>query len=264
MQRRLKLLLAYDGSGYHGWQRQKNAPTVQEALEEALARLLGEEVRVTGSGRTDAGVHALGQWASFTTACPLPLAKLPAALNGLLPGAIRALRAEEAEPGFDARRDACWKRYLYRLYFAWQPSPFAANYAWQLGEELDLAGMEEAAAYLLGPHDFSAFRSSGSTAGSPVRTIYQAGFACRGRELLFYIAGDGFLYHMVRNLVWTLVQVGRGLRSPGSFLEELGSERCTYLNSPAPAAGLYLQQVGYQPYEPGPPQDFFAEFFPLA
>ena len=247
--RTVKLLLAYDGSGYHGWQRQKDQLTVQEAVEKALSRVLGETAAVIASGRTDAGVHALGQCVSFNTGCPLPIDKLAGALNGLLPKDIRALCAEEAEPGFNARRSACWKRYLYRFYFSAEPSPFATCYAWQMKEEPEQSLMEEAAAYLLGRHDFSAFRSSGSVASSPVRDIYEAGFARSGRELCFFIAGSGFLYHMVRNIVWTLVQIGRGERAPLSLKEELQSERCAFLNAPAPACGLYLQQVGYEAYD---------------
>lgn len=248
--RRLKLVLAYDGSAYHGFQRQKNAVTVQQLLEEMLAKLCGGPVTTAGSGRTDAGVHALAQTVSFSTEGSIPCANIVRAARKMLPRDIVLISAEEAEADFHARYSARWKRYLYRVLENACDSPFAARYAWQLRGPLDEAAMNEAAACLLGTHDFSAFRSSGSVEGSAVKTVYEAAWErLDGGELRFRIAGDGFLYHMVRNIVWALVQIGLGERDAGSMAQELASKRCEFLNSPAPAQGLYLENVAYEEYK---------------
>jgi tRNA pseudouridine38-40 synthase len=242
------LVVAYDGSCYHGFQKQKNAVTVQGLLEEMLSKLCGERIIVAGSGRTDAGVHALAQTVSFTTRGRIPCANIVRASGRLLPRDIVVLSAEEAREDFHARFSACWKVYEYRLLCAKQPNPFKARYAWQVAESLDIELMNEAAALLCGTHDFSAFRSSGSVDSSPIKTIYEAEWQAKGEELVFCIAGDGFLYHMVRNLVWSLVQVGAGKRTLAEFTAELQAKRCEFLNEPAPPEGLYLAEVYYAPY----------------
>lgn len=246
--RTIKLVVAYDGSGYHGFQEQKNVITVQNILEEALEKLCGEAVVTAGSGRTDAGVHAWAQTLTFTTNGRIPCPNMIRALGSLLPADIVAISAEEVEEGFHARFSAKWKRYQYRILVNEYNNPLEVKYAWQLREQLDVKKMNEAAAILLGTHDFSAFRSSGSVDSPPIKTIYEAGWTENKGELLFDIAGDGFLYHMVRNLVWSLVQVGLGKRTPEDFAAELNSKRCVFLSSPAPAEGLYLAQVYYKPY----------------
>lgn len=246
--RTLKLVIAYDGTKYHGFQKQKNAVTVQGVLEEALSKLCGEAVRTIGSGRTDTGVHALGQVISFTTEGRIPCANLVRASRSLLPSDIVIISAAEVEEGFHARISACWKRYEYRLLFNEYDNPFQVNYAWQMREHLNVPAMEQAASKLLGTHDFSAFRSTGSVDTSPVKTMYEASWEQSGDELRFIIAGDGFLYHMVRNIVWSLVQVGLGKRSVGDFEAELKAKRCDFDSEPAPAQGLYLAQVYYEPY----------------
>ena len=246
--RTLKLVIAYDGTKYHGFQKQKNAVTVQGVLEEALNKLCGETVRTIGSGRTDTGVHALGQVISFTTEGRIPCANLVRASRSLLPADIVIISAAEVEEGFHARISAYWKRYEYRLLFNEYDNPFQVNYAWQMREQLNLEAMELAASKLLGTHDFSAFRSTGSVDTSPVKTMYEARWEQNGNELRFIIAGDGFLYHMVRNIVWSLVQVGLGKRSVSDFEAELKAKRCDFDSEPAPAQGLYLAQVYYEPY----------------
>lgn len=246
--RTIKLIVAYDGSGYHGFQKQKNAQTVQGVLEEALAKLCGGSVVTAGSGRTDAGVHALAQTVTFTTAGRIPCANLVRAAASLLPKDIVIISAEEVADGFHARFSARWKTYHYKLLVNEHANPFMVRYAWQLRQQLDVAAMNAAAALLLGTHDFSAFRSSGSVESSPVKTIYEAKWQQRGQELLFSISGDGFLYHMVRNLVWSLVQVGLGKRTTADFAAELAAQRCEFLNEPAPPQGLYLAHVGYNEY----------------
>ena len=170
--RTLKLTVCYDGSNYFGFQRQTKELTIQEVLEEKLARVCGEPVQIVGSGRTDARVHARGQVVSFATRGTIPLANMPRAMNSILPDDIRILQAEEAPDGFNARKDACWKEYEYRIRFTPQPDLFSRNYVWQLREEPDLEKMQEAAQLLLGTHDFSGFQSAGSSPVSPVKTIY--------------------------------------------------------------------------------------------
>lgn len=249
--RTLKIVISYDGSGYHGFQKQKDILTVQGVVEEVLEKLCGERVVTAGSGRTDAGVHALAQTLTFTTNGRIPCANMVRAAASLLPRDIVLISAEEVEEGFHARFSAKWKTYEYKLLVNAHDNPFMMRYAWQLREQLDLPAMNEAAALLLGTHDFSAFRSTGSVDSSPVKTIYAAQWQQQGEEVSFRISGDGFLYHMVRNLVWSLVQVGLGKRSKADFAAELASERCEFLNSPAPAEGLYLAQVGYEEYPQG-------------
>ena len=246
--RTIKLVVAYDGSCYHGYQKQKDFDTIQSILEEKLALLCGERVSIAGSGRTDAGVHALGQTVTFTTNGRIPCANIVRASRSLLPRDIVVLRAEEMPEGFHARFSACWKVYQYRVLCGAFANPFRVRYTWQLANELNLVAMNEAAALLLGTHDFSAFRSSGSVDRSPIKTIYAAAWHKEGSELVFRIAGDGFLYHMVRNIVWSLVQVGLGRRTREDFAAELEAQRCEFLNEPAPAEGLYLEEVGYKPY----------------
>ncbi len=246
--RTIKLVVAYDGSGYHGFQKQKNVITVQNILEEALEKLCGEAVVTAGSGRTDAGVHALAQTLTFTTNGRIPCSNMVRALGSLLPPDIVAISAEEMEEGFHARFSAKWKRYQYRILINPYNNPLDVKYAWQMREKLDVKKMNEAASILLGTHDFSAFRSSGSVDSPPIKTIYEAVWTENKGELIFDIAGDGFLYHMVRNLVWSLVQIGLGKRTPADFEAELNSQRCDFESSPAPAQGLYLTKVYYKTY----------------
>ena len=246
--RTIKLVVAYDGSCYHGFQKQKDYETIQSILEEKLAMLCGERVVIAGSGRTDAGVHALAQTVTFTTNGRIPCANMVRASRRLLPRDIVVLSAEEMPEGFHALFSACWKIYEYRVLFGTQPDPFRMRYTWQMPNELNVAAMNAAALLLLGTHDFSAFRSSGSVDSSPIKTIYEAAWRREGRELVFRIAGDGFLYHMVRNIVWSLVQVGLGKRTEADFAAELRAKRCEFLNEPAPAEGLYLAEVCYKPY----------------
>lgn len=247
--RTIKLTVAYDGSAYKGFQKQPHGNTVQNILEEFLTKVCGEPIVTAGSGRTDAGVHAYGQIISFFTTGRIPCNNIVRAASTMLPEDIVIIKAEEAREGFHARFDAHWKEYRYRICTSSSRSPFLVKYAWQIGEELNIEKMNLAAKVLLGRHDFTAFRSTGSVDNDPIRTIYRAEWLKESQgELSFYIAGDGFLYHMVRNIVWSLVQVGLGKRTAEDFSLELQSNRCEYLNSPAPGSGLYLNCVGYEPY----------------
>lgn len=248
--RTIKLTIAYDGSNYQGFQKQPHGNTIQNVLDEFLSKVCGEKIITHGSGRTDAGVHALAQVISFETNGRIPCANILRASTSMLPQDIVILTAEDAADDFEARFSAKWKQYGYRVVVSPKRDPFLVKYAWQVADMPDMEAMNRAAKALLGTHDFSAFRSTGSVDNDPVRTIYKAEWKLvDDKELRFAIAGDGFLYHMVRNIVWSLLQVGLGKRSEASFAQELDSKRCEFLNSPAPACGLYLEFVGYEPYK---------------
>lgn len=243
--RTIKLTVTYDGSGYHGFQKQKHGQTIQNKLEDVLSLLCNEQIITFGSGRTDAGVHALAQTVSFSTSGRIPCANIVRAAARLLPPDIVILDAVEVEENFHARYSAKEKTYLYKIAINAYDSPFLYRYAWQLRQELDLEAMNNASALLLGTHNFSAFRSTGSVETDPNRTMTLAEWIKTTDGYSFRITGDGFLYHMVRNLVWALVQVGLGKRTVAEFQAELNSGRCEFLNEPAPACGLYLEQVKY-------------------
>jgi tRNA pseudouridine38-40 synthase len=244
--RNLRLTLEYDGSRYHGWQRQKNAPTIQESLEQALARLTGEAVRVMGSGRTDAGVHALGQVANFHSTSHLPLSAFLHGLNALLPIDIAVLDAAEAPPDFHARKSARGKTYEYRILNRPIRSPLLRPYAWWISQPLNLTAMQEAAGALAGEHDFSAFQASGSRVKSPVRRVVNAGWeAAEGDILAFTITASGFLRGMVRSLVGTMVEMGRGKRPETELTELLQTGERRRAGPTAPPQGLFLLEVAY-------------------
>ncbi len=254
MSRNLRLTLAYDGTDFAGWQRQPDHPTVQAALEGALARVLGEPAAVCASGRTDAGVHAANQVANFKTASPIPCPNLAKALNDLLPVSVRVKEAAEAAEEFHARYDARAKTYRYRILTAPVASPFMARYAWHYPYPLDVEAMQAAARLLAGRHDFSAFAASDPAAAdeakqkSGVRTVFLSRLSRRagGRLLLYEVRGSGFLYHMVRNIVGTLVEVGRGKWPPQQVLEILESRDRRRAGPTAPAQGLCLWKVEYE------------------
>jgi len=244
--RNIRLLLEYDGAGYHGWQRQKNALTIQEVVETALAKLTGAPVKLLGSGRTDAGVHARGQVANFHTSSHIPLKAFYAGLNSLLPRDIAVLDAAEAPPDFHARKSARAKTYEYVILNRREPSPLNRRYAWVVREALDLSAMDRAAALLSGEHDFSAFRASGGRPGHGVREVSAAAWH-QGEEgrLRFVITANGFLRGMVRSLVGTMVEMGRGKRPPEDLRGLLESRDRAAAGPTAPAQGLFLVEVLY-------------------
>jgi tRNA pseudouridine38-40 synthase len=255
--RTLKLTIQYDGSAYAGWQRQANGPSIQAAIEHALASIEGRDVRIVGAGRTDAGVHAFGQVASVRLRHPIGVSSLARALNALLPSDIRIVDACEEAAGFHARHGACAKTYRYRLICGSVASPFERRYAWHVARALDLERMEEAASALVGRHDFAAFQSSGSAARSTVRTVFDVGWQAvalgypsrlSGSSALvaFDIRGDGFLRHMVRTIVGTLVEIGQRRRPVGSVEALLGSGVRSEAGPTAPPHGLFLVRVGYR------------------
>jgi tRNA pseudouridine38-40 synthase len=245
--RNIVLVLEYDGTCYHGWQRQPDAPTIQGVVEEALARLAGERVALIGSGRTDAGVHALGQVANFHTASAIPLQAFNQGLNSLLPPDIAVLAARKAPPEWHARKSARAKTYEYRLLNRPRRSPLARHYGWWMAQPLNLAAMAEAALALPGEHDFSAFRASGSDNVNPVRRVLAARWdEAPGGWLNFTITATGFLRGMVRSLMGTMVAVGRG-KIPAARLGELLTSGARHLAGPtAPPQGLYLVEVVYE------------------
>lgn len=244
--RTLKLTVAYDGTRYCGWQRQDNGPTIQAALEDAFLPLLGVTPTVHGAGRTDAGVHALGQVASVEADTPHPAAAIQRALNIRLDPDIRVLTVEDAPVGFHARFDAIGKTYRYRLWTAAVTSPFAHRYVWHVPQRLDVVAMQAAAHALLGRHDFSAFQSAGSEVADAVRTLDRIDLRKEDDEVIVDVHGDGFLRHMVRAIVGTLVDVGAGRRDPVSTALLLASRDRGRAGDTAPAQGLTLVSVDYR------------------
>ncbi len=249
MARNVKLTLEYLGTNYYGWQILPGKPTVQGVLKEKLELLLRHEVKLTGASRTDAGVHALGQVANFHTGTPFPLNRLKRALNALLPPDIKVVNAEEVPPEFDSRRWAKGKLYRYRLFIRDVPSPFEHRRAWFLWQELDVEAMREAAGYLIGTYDFSSFsKSDRKKEVNPIRTVDRLEFLRKRNVLELFFFGRSFLRHMVRVMVATLVEVGKGRLKPRD-VERIREERdrkvAPFL---APPDGLYLEKVYYDDY----------------
>jgi tRNA pseudouridine38-40 synthase len=241
----IKLTIEYDGTRYHGWQTQRNGETIQGILEHALSVFFGISIRVTGSGRTDAGVHALGQVANFHMDKEFDRYRLLRGLNALTPSDITVKQAETVHEAFDARRDGRARVYQYHILNRATPSPFYLNRAWHLHAPLDVAAMRAAIPCLLGEHDFSSFRAAGCDADHPVRKVYANFLKQRGEVLVYTIEATAFLRHMVRNIIGTLAEVGQGIRAPESFAELLAARDRTRAGSTAPAHGLFLMEVKY-------------------
>lgn len=241
----IKLTIEYDGTNYCGWQIQSNGESIQAVLERAISTFLGKPTRLTGSGRTDAGVHALGQVANLFSDKEVDPHRVRRALNALTPDDITIKAVEIVPDGFDARRDGRGRVYEYHILNRPTASPFHRNRAWHLHEELDLAAMRPAMECLLGEHDFSSFRAAGCEAAHPIRTIYRSSMEQRGELLVYSVEATAFLRHMVRNIVGTLVEVGRGLRTPQSFSELLETRDRAQAGRTAPPHGLYLIEVKY-------------------
>jgi tRNA pseudouridine38-40 synthase len=259
--RNLVLLLAYDGTAYAGWQRQKGAPTVQGALEEKLATMTGHPAILHGAGRTDAGVHALGMVANFHTESTIPVDGLRRGLNSMLADDIRVLAVAEAAPDFHARFSTIGKAYRYCLTFEETVLPTERLYLARFPGPGDFDRMAACMPYLLGEHDFSSFEATGSRdlelegGRGAVRRIDAAAIvldAANGLRGEFCIAGNGFLRHMVRNIVGTLVEVGQGRRSPEDFAALLAARDRTQAGPTAPAHGLFLEEVFYGTSTPFP------------
>jgi tRNA pseudouridine38-40 synthase len=242
----LRLVLAYDGTAYAGWQVQPSEPTVQGLMIEAARHLLGPDVRVVGASRTDAGVHALRQVASIATASTLAPAAVRAALNARLPGDVRVVTCDDARVGFDARRSAWGKRYVYLIDDDPVGSPFMRRYAWHVRAPLDVDRMRRALAPLRGRHDFSAFCASAGRGQPPVCVLRSLHVVRRRHRVAVLVSADRFLHHMVRNVVGSAVVVGRGTRPPGWLAEVLASRDRRCAGPTAPARGLTLVRVLYE------------------
>lgn len=252
----IRLLVAYDGTNYHGWQIQPNGISIQEMIEKKIALITGEAVNVLSSGRTDAGVHALGQVASFRTDAQLTPNVFLRALNGTLPDDIRILAAEEASLAFHPRFDAKTKIYTYLIANEPDISPFAVRYAWKIRAQLDTGAMSVGAHALIGRHDFTSFQASGCAAKTAIRTVIACsveelsgvdflGIALPGRFIRISIEADAFLRHMVRNIVGTLVEIGMAKRKADAVPELLQRRDRSAAGPTAPACGLFLNRVFY-------------------
>ena len=244
--RNIKLLIEYDGTSYLGWQIQPKGPTIQGMIEEKLLLLTGETTHLVGSGRTDAGAHALGQVANFKTQSKMDAVSIQKALNSLLPSDMVIRKVEEADERFNARKGAKSKVYEYRILNRPLRSAFHLGYAWHIRQKLDLESMKRAARSLLGEHDFSSFRSVGTPTRTSVRRIIRAEWK-RGRDgfIRFEIEASGFLKQMVRAIVGTLIEVGRGKISIEEFRRIVDSKDRKMAGPTAPAHGLFLKEVKY-------------------
>ncbi len=247
--RNIKLTISYDGTNYLGWQRQKTGPTIQGVLEDTLARLLGHRIKLRAAGRTDAGVHALGQVANFLTTNDMPLSDIHRALNALLPKDIVILKVEEVPIKFNAQYDAKYKTYFYQIYNHPIRNPLWRLYSWWVPKKLDLEAMKACLPFFIGEKDFASFRKSGSDIKSTIRTVYDAklkrvvGIA---NMIRFEITARGFLRYMVRNIVGALVEVGLGRLTPDELKHILESKDRSLAPPPAPPQGLFLKEVVYE------------------
>ena len=263
--RNLKLILSYDGTDFAGWQVQPDALTIQGTLASAIGRITGEKVLPQGSGRTDAGVHALAQVVTFATESPVPTANFVKALNDVLPASVRVLEVEEVAPDFHARKSARAKTYRYRIFRAAVCSPFLARYVWHYPYPLDEQAMARAAGLVEGEHDFTSFaavdpeRSAGvppafadenvqgrnAAPASNVRRIFSSNWERQGDEFVYAVKGSGFLHHMVRNLVGTFILVGKGTLEGEDVMRILEARNRSAAGATAPSCGLFLVNVEY-------------------
>ena len=241
----IRLTVAFEGTSYHGWQIQPDVRTIQGVLSEAIGRVTGEQVTVNGSGRTDAGTHARGLVANFTTRSHIAPAQLVRALNSMLPRDVRVLSARRMPPGFHARRDAFSKAYRYQIFLGPVMLPHLAREYFHFPYKIDLEKMENATRQFLGEHDFASFARTGSTVSSTVRRIFRCELRKRGHRLLLTVEGNGFLHHMVRNMAGTLLEVGKGSISLSDFQQLFLMRDRTLAGFTAPAHGLVLLKVQY-------------------
>lgn len=245
--RNIKLIIEYDGTNYSGWQVQENGPSIQAEIENALLIITGEKIRIIGSGRTDAGVHARGQTANFKTESKMPADRFSYALNGVMPKDIVIKESCEIPEDFHARYSAKGKKYSYLILNSKFPSALLRNYAYHINycERLDISRMRKAAECFAGTHDFAGFMSAGSSVKDTIRTIYGITIGCSGELIKFTYEGNGFLYNMVRIITGTLVDVGIGKIKAEDIPEIIKSKDRKLAGATAPAHGLYLEEVYY-------------------
>ena len=243
--RNIKLFIQFDGTNYHGWQVQPNANTVQSEVSRAVSAVVGEDIKVIGCSRTDAGVHAKSYVCSFKTTSPIPEDKLPFAINAHLPSDIVCFCASEVPSDFHAIASTRRKRYIYKIENSRIPDPFLRNRVWNLKGTLDLQKMQEAASHFLGTHDFVAFSAAGAQVKSTVRTIFEISVTRDGDIITVNVSGDGFLYNMVRIITGTLVWVGLGKINPEDIPKIINSKKRENAGVTAPPDGLYLWEVEY-------------------
>jgi tRNA pseudouridine38-40 synthase len=242
---RIRLTLEYDGAQYSGWQLQSGQDSIQARLEAALAEIFGQNIRVHGAGRTDAGVHARGQVAAFDLPKPFAIADLHRALNALLPPDIAVVNAAEANADFDPRRDARSRVYEYRVLNHEIRSAFEHRYAWLMREKLDIEAMNAGARLFLGEHDFAAFRTTGSEEKTTVRRVIFSEWRRNDSLLTYRVEATAFLRHMVRTMVSAMIEVGRGKRTVDDLARLLASGDRAIAPAAAPACGLFLIEVRY-------------------
>ncbi len=242
---RIKIIVSYDGTNYGGWQLQKNAPSIQGELERALKTLTGSRIVIQSAGRTDAGVHALGQCAHFDYPGSIPPEKLPFVFNSMLPRDIRVIHAEQAEDAFHARYDAKGKRYIYTIYNSPHSSALLYNRTMHVPQPLDIESMRAAAQHIIGTHDFKAFCASGSYVKSTVRTVNRLDIVPEGPLIRIIIEGNGFLYNMVRIIAGTLIRTGLSKLKPEEVEQIILSRSRAAAGFTAQPQGLMLDEVFY-------------------
>ena len=244
--KRILLFLEFCGTGYHGWQVQKNGIAIQTRVQDAIEACTGRRSALTGCSRTDAGVHARCFCCAFDMASRIPTQRLPAALNAHLPADIAVLHAVQVPSAFHPRYDACGKRYEYRILNTPQRRPLEEGRAWHISAPLDAGRMDALAQALTGTHDFSGFCAAGSSVADKVRTVQQCGVRREGDIILFTVQADGFLYHMVRIMAGTLADIALGRLDPEAVRRALQTGERTQAGRTAPACGLYLDRVFYR------------------
>ena len=244
--RNLKIIIEYDGTGYHGWQRQRGDITIQETIEEKIGVITQEKIRLIGSGRTDAGVHAIGQVANFKIESEIGERNLLRGINSLLPEDIIIKSLVEVDERFHARYNAKSKIYLYQIFNSPVPSALYRNYSWFVHSLLDMDNMQTAAGQLIGSHDFSSFCAANNDTSDYMRKVINVSIN-QGKDgiIRFFIEANGFLKYMMRNIVGTLVDVGRGKLSPSEFLGIMKAEDRNMAGITAPPQGLFLKEVKY-------------------
>ncbi len=239
------LKISYDGTSYCGWQRQNNAISVQQKIEDAIFKLTGNAISIFGASRTDAGVHAYAQMATFLDSSNIPADKFSFALNANLPADIRIIESKEVQPTFNPRYDAIKKTYQYHIHNSLHASAILRNHSYHVYGNVNFGAMQEACSLFIGTHDFSSFEASGGITKSKIRTIFDSKLLQNGEKIIFEITGNGFLYNMVRIMAGTLIDIGKNKISKENILLSYESKNRNLLGHTAPAQGLFLYNINY-------------------